>query len=176
MRRPLWQARQISVIPDQRALAAQWRLSKLRAAWLLAGGLLGGFSPAWAQTQAAKPGLPSAISKAFRQSYPGATMLAFSREREKGRIIYEVESRDGSIRRDLLYSLTGKVLEIEETIPATELPVPVRSALDSTAPGATISRAERVTRDGAVTYELTIRVQSRRRSLSLDPAGRPVKP
>ena len=129
-----------------------------------------------AQAKPAKPVLPAPVAKAFQETYPAARILAFSREREKGRIIYEVESRDGTTRRDLLYSTTGEVLEIEETIALAALPPPVRNALETAAPGAKVSRAERVTRDSVVTYEFAVRVSGRARAFNFDSAGRPVKP
>src|SRR2546423_1764797 len=60
-------------------------------------------------------GLPRAIETAFRKAYPNATILHASRERRNGQVVYEVESRDGSTQRDLVYDLAGQALEIEET-------------------------------------------------------------
>ena len=133
-------------------------------------------SPTLAQAKPVKPVLPRAIATAFHQTYPKATILAFSRETENGRTIYEVESRDGTTRRDLLYTPTGTTLEIEETLPAAELPAPVRNAVETAAPGAKVTRAERVTRDTVVTYEIAVRVGGKARSLVIDPGGKPVRP
>ena len=143
---------------------------------LLVTGSLGLAAPALAQSKPAKPPLPVAIASAFHQSYPSATILAFSREQEKGKTIWEVESKDGVTRRDLLYSPTGETLEIEETVPPAELPAPVQSAWKAAAPGGTVTRAERVTRGSAVSYELSMKVGGKARSLSFDPSGKRVTP
>lgn len=129
-----------------------------------------------AQAKPPEPTLPQAVANAFHTSYPTATILSFSRELNAGKVVWEVESRDGSTRRDLLYAPTGETLEIEETIPAASLPAPVRDALKANAPNAMVTRAERVTRRAVVTYELAIKVGGKSRSLAFDRNGKPVKP
>ena len=129
-----------------------------------------------AQAKPSKTVAPKAIADSFHQAYPHATILNVSKEREKGRTIYEVESRDGATHRDLLYSIDGRVIEAEETIPVAELPPAVRSALATAAPGATILRTERVTREGSTRYEIGIRVGGKSRELVFDPTGMAVKP
>lgn len=49
-----------------------------------------------------------------------------ARSARQGKVVYEVESRDGPTRRDLIYSSTGDVLEIEERIPVDSVPADVR--------------------------------------------------
>ncbi len=151
-------------------------ITPVRAARLFLVVSLGGTTFAAAQAKPAKPALPQAVSAAFHQAYPSATILSWSREKDNGKMVYEVESRDGTTRRDLLYSSTGETLEIEETIPAADLPAPVQEALKSAAPGATVTRAERVTRGPVVTYELAIKVGGKTSSLAFDPNGKPIKP
>jgi len=117
-------------------------------------------------------GLPRAIETAFRKAYPNATILHASRERRNGQVVYEVESRDGSTQRDLVYDLAGQALEIEETIPADSMPPAVRTALERDAPGAAIVRAERVTSAAGISYEILVRRSGLARSLTYDAAGR----
>ena len=125
---------------------------------------------------AGKPALPPVIAKAFHEAWPKAKILAWSREKEKGRTIYEVESRDGTVRRDLIYAATGQTIAIEETVPASEVPETIRSALSAAAPSAIITRAERVTRDSLVTWEMAVKVAGKSRSFTFDLAGRLRKP
>lgn len=101
--------------------------------------------------------LPPAIAAAFRQAYAGARILNVSRERREGKVVYEIESQDGPTRRDLIYDLTGQVLEIEEVIPADSVPAAVRAALERDLPGATLVGAERVTRGTVILYEVEAR-------------------
>ncbi len=130
--------------------------------------LAAGISSAMAQRS---DSLPPAIATAFRQAYPNATILHVSREPQDGKIVYEIESRDGSTRRDLLYALDGTVIEIEEMIPADSVPAAVRSALERDVTGATLLGAERVTRGDVVLYEVQARKNGRSQSLTYDPQG-----
>ena len=118
------------------------------------------------------PTLPPAITTAFRLTYPGATILHVSKERRDGQVVYEVESQDGPVRRDLLYDFNGQTIEIEETIPADSLPATVHTAVGRDAPGAAVVVVERVTSGAAISYEVQVRVSGRSRILTYDAAGR----
>jgi Putative beta-lactamase-inhibitor-like, PepSY-like len=115
--------------------------------------------------------LPTSIAAAFRQAYPNATILQVSRERREGKTVYEVESRDGTTRRDLIYDLAGAVIEIEEIIPADSVPAAVRAAVERDVKGAMLVGAERVTRGEVVLYEVQVRRNGRTRYLTYDPEG-----
>ena len=130
---------------------------------------------AGAAPAAAQDSLPAPIAAAFRQAYPGAKILNVSRERRQGKVVYEIESRDGPTRRDLIYDLTGRTLEIEEVIPADSVPAAVREAVARDVAGGRLVGAERVTRDSVTLYEVEIRVGTRSRYLTYDPAGKRVE-
>ena len=133
-------------------------------AWLL----LAGAGTAVAQRSDT---LPAVVATAFQQAYPSATILHVSREPQDGKIVYEIQSRDGSTRRDLLYDPLGKVIEVEEMIAADLVPAKVRAALERDLTGATVLGAERVTRGEAVLYEVQARKNGRTQILTYDPAG-----
>jgi uncharacterized membrane protein YkoI len=114
---------------------------------------------------------PQAVMNAFKQAYPNATVLHVSRERRDGKIVYELETRDGTMRRDLIYDLEGHTLEIEEIIPADSVPAAVRAGLERDLKGATIMGAERVMRGDTVLYEVQARKAGRTQILTYDPEG-----
>jgi len=115
--------------------------------------------------------IPAAILAPFRQAYPNATVLNVSRERRDGKIVYELETRDGAMRRDLIYDLEGHTLEIEEILPADSVPAAVRAGLERDLKGATILGAERVMRADTVLYEVQARKAGRTQILTYDPEG-----
>jgi len=115
--------------------------------------------------------LPTAVASAFREAYPNAKTLHVSRESRDGKIVYEIESQDGPMRRDLIYSLEGQSIEIEDILPADSVPAPVRAAVERDLPGATILGAERVTTGTVIVYEVQVRKNARTRILTYDPAG-----
>lgn len=117
--------------------------------------------------------LPQPVDSAFRQAYPRAVILNASRERRQGKVVYEIESRDGSTRRDLIYSAAGSVLEIEEVLPVDSVPGAVRAAAERQVVGGKLVGVERVTRGDVILFEVRMRLNGRSRFLTFDPEGRP---
>jgi len=137
-------------------------------AWIVAAVALPGAS------LAGQDSLPPAVASAFQQAYPVARVLHVSKERRDGRVVYEIESRDGATRRDLIYSPAGAVLEIEERIPVDSVPAVVRAAAERRVARGTLVGAERVTRGTVILFEVQLRLNGRSRFLTYDPEGRPV--
>lgn len=115
--------------------------------------------------------LPSVVGTAFHQAYPSARILHVSRELQEGQVVYEIESQDGSMRRDLLYGVDAQTLEIEEILPADSVPAVVRAAVQRDLAGAAILGGERIMRGAVTVYEVQIRKGGRTEILTYDPAG-----
>jgi len=116
--------------------------------------------------------LPPAVLNAFKTAYPHAVIRGTSKESEKGVTYYEVESVDGKLNRDLLYTADGKAVEIEEAISPENLPVAVQQTLAREFPGYKVLKAENMTRDGKKLFELRIQVKDKKRGVTIDPAGK----
>ncbi|HLX13281.1 MAG TPA: PepSY-like domain-containing protein [Bacteroidota bacterium] len=124
-----------------------------------------------------KKQLPESVLTSFMSTYPKAKMLNQSIEKEAGTTYYEIESLDGTVRRDLLYTSGGTVHEIEETVNPATLPENIRASLAKDYPMAKISRAEKVTTDGRlVTYECGIKIGKKSKSVEFDASGNALKP
>jgi uncharacterized membrane protein YkoI len=119
--------------------------------------------------------LPAAVTAAFHKAYPSARILDASTETEKGVKYYEIESKDGSTRRDLLYMEDGKVYETEETVAPGNLPESVKSALAKDLPKGKILKVEKTTRGDVVAYELAVKANGKEYSVTIDPAGKVVE-
>ena len=113
--------------------------------------------------------VPAAVKDAFKRAYPNATVLRYITERENGKTLFEVESRDGTTRRDLDIAPDGTILEVETQVTPAQLPAAVRSAAEAN--GAHIQSAELVVAGHDTTYEM--KIQGRRGELTLMPNGRP---
>ncbi|HEY6951611.1 MAG TPA: PepSY-like domain-containing protein [Bacteroidota bacterium] len=121
------------------------------------------FACAYSQEQAInKTKVPRVILKAFQKSYPKATAKAFKTETESGKKYFEIESREGKISRDLLYSEDGTVIEIEESITTEQLPDSVKNAVEKDFPSGQIVKSEKTTRGSDTSYEFIIRVGKKR--------------
>jgi len=104
-----------------------------------------------------KPALPAAIESAFKKAYPTAKITTFSSEKEDGKLQYEVESVDGTTKRDLIYLPDGTLVLAEEQIDAAAVPAAVMTALKARYPKATVTRHEKLTRGTAISYEFALK-------------------
>lgn len=114
--------------------------------------------------------VPAPVRDAFRRAYPNATVVKYSTEQENGRTIYEVESREGSVHRDLNIAADGTILETETQVTTAQLPAAVRTA--GQANGGHIDLAEMTVVGRDTTYEL--RIHGRRGEMKLTKDGRPL--
>jgi hypothetical protein len=119
--------------------------------------------------------LPEAVLAAFKAAYPAAEIKGASKEVENGVTQFEVESVDGKLNRDLIYSVDGKVIELEETTAPENLPEAVQKTLAKDYPGAKVLKAEILTKDGAKSFELSLQVQDKKMGVTIDPAGKIVE-
>ena len=127
------------------------------------------------EKKVAEKDVPKAVLAAFKSTYPNATIRGYSREKENGKVYYEIESMEGEIGRDVLYNPDGTVAEIEETIAPSDLPPAVSAAFRRLHPEAIIKKAEKISRDGQTEYEITAKEGKRRIELEFDSDGNPLK-
>ena len=116
--------------------------------------------------------VPAAVISAFKAAYPNATIRGYAREKEKGKVFYEIESREGTTTRDVLYNPDGTVAEIEESIAATDLPAEVQQAMKEKYPKAVITKAEKTTAGDKVSYEIVARRGKKRVTVEFDSNGK----
>jgi len=130
-------------------------------------------APAKAANPVAAPSAPAPILAAFKAAYPHATIKTAAEEKENGKVVWEVESTENGLGRDLVYTPDGTIVEIEEEVPSAQLPAPVTAAVKAQYPSARIVKGERVTRGATVTYELQL-AGAAKKSIELTPEGKPV--
>lgn len=100
--------------------------------------------------------LPAAVEKTVTRETAGATLKGLSSEACEGKTkgtCYEVETVRGGQSRDLIVDATGAVVEVEESISLTDVPEAVKA---SAAKLGKVLKAEKVTQDAAVSYELVV--------------------
>jgi uncharacterized membrane protein YkoI len=119
--------------------------------------------------------VPAAVISAFKTAYPNATIRGYAREKEKGKVFYEIESREGTTTRDILYNPDGTVAEIEESLAASDLPAGVQQAFKEKYPKAVITKAEKTTAGDKVSYEIVARQGKRKVTIEFDSSGRVLK-
>ncbi len=122
-----------------------------------------------------KSDVPAAVISSFEKAYPKATIKGASKEEEKGTTYYEIESVDGKTKRDLLYTADGKVNEIEESLDAAALPAEIKNTLNKEYPKGKVVKAEKVTHDSTVGYELHVKIGKATKEIVFDSNGKIVK-
>jgi hypothetical protein len=145
-----------------------------RSAWMVMALSLVGLSAAAQEKKITEKDVPAAVMSAFRSAYPHATIKGLAKERENGKLFYEIESMDDKTPRDILYHPDGSVAEIEEGIAASDLPADAQQAIQKY-PGAVVVKAERVTKGDKIAYEVSARQRTRRISLEFDSSGKLLK-
>ena len=104
--------------------------------------------------------LPPAVQEAVKDHTRNATLVGVSIENEKGKTMYEVETKVGSKSRDFLLDSMGSVVETEEEVDLETVPAAARSAIQKRAAGRTISTVEKVAAGAAISYEAVIRTKA----------------
>jgi hypothetical protein len=103
-----------------------------------------------------KKDVPTAVLKAFTDAYPKAKVNAYAKEVEKGETFYELETIDGTVKRDLLYKANGTAAEVEEILTAKTVPESIAKAITMDMPKAKIISGEKSTRDTDVSFEVVV--------------------
>ena len=117
--------------------------------------------------------LPPAVRATAEAETKNATIKGISKETEKGKTVYEVESMANGRTRDFMIDAAGKVYVVEEQLDVDKAPAPVRSALEAEG---TIVALESVVENGVTTFEGQVRTKAGKKiSMELDGAGKPVK-
>ncbi|MFI5253077.1 MAG: PepSY-like domain-containing protein [Bacteroidota bacterium] len=122
-----------------------------------------------------KKNLPASVLSSFQNAYPKAVIKGLGKEVENKTTYFEIESVDGKTNRDILYTADGKAFEIEETIDAASLPPEINTTLNKDYAGAKIVKAERVTRDTVVHYEMQVSIGKKTKEVVFDASGKIVK-
>ncbi len=120
--------------------------------------------------------VPSAVLAAFQKAFPHATVKGYGSEKEGDKLFYEIESLEGKMTRDVLYSPDGTVVEVEESLAEGELPQAVTQSVKRQYPNAVITTAERTTRGTIVTYDIRAKQEGKTFSITLDSNGQAPKP
>jgi len=95
--------------------------------------------------------VPAPVLASFAKVFPKAQATGFSQEKEDGKMLYEVESKEGTISRDVTFAADGKLMVVEEAVAVKDLPAAVRATFDKEK--AKLSMAEKVTRGATIEYE-----------------------
>lgn len=108
---------------------------------------------------------PEKVISAFKKSYPKSKIFEYSKEKENGRIVYEFEIRNGNLKKEILYSENGKLLQIEEEILISSIPIDIINKIKKLYPNFKITSSEKKTWNNNIKYKLEIATNKNEREL-----------
>jgi hypothetical protein len=97
--------------------------------------------------------VPEAVRTAFAKAYPTAKARSWDKEIHDGTVVYSVYQ----INRNIMYTVDGTVVQIEETMPVADVPASISGAVTTQYPKAVIQSAERLTHGDTVEYVLKLK-------------------
>jgi uncharacterized membrane protein YkoI len=120
--------------------------------------------------------VPKAVLKAVKAKFNGAELVSAQMERGDGKVLYEINLKDKGHTVDVSVTPDGKIVSIERTIAAKDLPRPVAQAINSKYPKAEYKRIEEITEGGKTSYEvLLVTADNKTIEVVLDRDGKIVK-
>lgn len=108
------------------------------------------------ETKLSKKQMPAAVMQAFHTAYPKATVKGTNKEIKDKVAYFEIESKDGATKRDILYKADGSVVEVEEIIGKNALPEAVKTSLKNNYSTYAVKSIEKNTQGSVTHYEVML--------------------
>ncbi len=108
------------------------------------------------ESKIARKNVPSAVMEMFAKTYPKATIRQTNKEIKDGVTYFEIESKDGKTKRDILFMQDGSISEVEEMIGVKALPHAVEESLESKYPGQKVVSIEKNVKGSTTHFEILL--------------------
>ena len=109
-----------------------------------------------ADTKIKMEDLPKAVQDAVKEQTKGATIVGYLKEVEKGKTMYEVETKVNGLCRDFLFDASGKLVSVEEETTLDKIPAAAKAVIEKKAAGHKITKVEILTQGSTVSYEAIV--------------------
>ena len=101
--------------------------------------------------------VPASVKSTFEKAYPTATVKKWEQETRDGKPVYEAETLDGTVRRNVVYSPAGELVEVSESLAVDALPSAVVEAIKRQYSQSAIRSVDKITRREKSVFEVTLR-------------------
>jgi hypothetical protein len=119
--------------------------------------------------------VPAYVRGVFQKTFPTASPVACVRDVEQNKTVaYDISAKNGEMNLKASLSPTGQLIGVEETIPLTDVPDPVKQAVAIRYPDGIITTADKITHP-ALGFEFLVRRGGKILQVAVDPSGRQVK-
>jgi hypothetical protein len=115
--------------------------------------------------------LPAAVQKTAQEQTKNAELKGLSKEVEKGKTFYEIETMLNGKSRDLLVDPTGAIVEVEEATTLDSIPAPAKAAFEKAAQNGKILKVETVTKGSEVSYEAVVSKNGKKSEVAVTADG-----
>ncbi len=120
--------------------------------------------------------LPPAVQQTVKEQTKDASLVGLSKEVEKGKTVYELETKKASGQtRDLMIDSAGAVISVEEEVALESVPAAAKSAIEKAAAGGKVTRVEQVTEGKSVSYEAGIVKKGKKSEIAVRADGTEMK-
>lgn len=120
--------------------------------------------------------LPPAVQATVKEQSKGATIRGLAKEKENGKIVYELELKVDGHNKDMMIDASGKIISIEEQVELNTLPAAVQSEIAKQTGRGKIVIIESLTENGTLTgYEAAIKTSGKSREIKISPDGKLMK-
>ena len=117
--------------------------------------------------------LPKAVTDAIKKAYPDGELKSAEKEKADGKETYEVVVKNKAETLEIVLTAEGQILAVEKEIAVKSLPKAVTEAIEAKYPKSSLKKAEEVTKDRNVTYEVVIETAEKKTfEVELDPKGK----
>lgn len=124
-----------------------------------------------AETKVKLEELPPKVQETVKNETKGVTLVGISKEVEKGKTSYEVETKVGPKTRGMTIDADGKVTSVEEDADINLIPTAARQTIQKKAGSGTVKRVEMVTVKGAVFFEAVIENKGKTEEIAVNADG-----
>src|SRR5260370_29663206 len=114
---------------------------------------------------------PKAVQDAVKEQTKGATIVGVAKEVEKGKTMYEIETKVDGLSRDLLFDANGKLVSIEEETTLDKIPAAAKAAIEKKAGAGKITKVETVTQGSVVSYEAVVNKNGKNTEVAVNADG-----
>jgi uncharacterized membrane protein YkoI len=126
-----------------------------------------------AERKISKADLPAPVQKTADEEAQGATIRAYSKDIENGKVEYEVQVVGNGHSKDFTIAPDGSLIEIEEQVNIDALPPQVHAGLIAKAASGKITKIESITKHGKiVAYEAQVLTAGRKSEVQVGPDGK----
>lgn len=119
--------------------------------------------------------IPKSVLESFNKLYPNSNILGYDVETKDGQTFYEIESKQGTLKRDVKFNESGNLIETEESMNVKDLSSNIVAAINSQYPKSEITKSEKITTGSEVSYEVTIKSKKKKIELVLNSNGEILK-